>query len=141
MFTISQLMTRNVVTLHEDDALDDADALLARNHIRHLPVVRRDKLVGLVTHRDLLRHCRRKNAKTGRTMTARDAMTRGVTTVGPDTPVREAIDVMLSNRFGCLPVTTTDGTLVGIVTESDLLRVAAERVAQIDRQHLAAEYE
>lgn len=140
MFTIDKLMTRELVTLRDDETLDDADWILDRKHIRHLPVVRGKKLVGLLTHRDLLRHFGRKGARKGPVM-AKDAMTQDVTTVRPEASLLEAIRLMLANRFGCLPVTTKDGTLVGIVTESDLLRVAAERVEEIDRRQLAADYD
>ena len=140
MYTVAQLMTRDVVTLREGETLEDADALLERRHVRHLPVVRGKKLVGLVTHRDLLRAFQA-SGKTRRPVLARDAMTRDVTTLRPDASLLEAIRLMLANKFGCLPVTARDGTLVGIVTESDLLRVAAERVEEIDRRDLAAEFE
>jgi CBS domain-containing protein len=140
VYTVGELMTRELVTLHENDELESADELLELAHIRHLPVVRGRKLAGLVTHRDLLRHCGRRNAS-GATARARDAMTREVLTVRPDTPVVDATRLMLGNKFGCLPVTSADGTLLGIVTESDLLRVAAERAEELDRRDLSAEYE
>jgi CBS domain-containing membrane protein len=139
MFTIDKLMTRDLVTLRDDDTLDDADWILARKHIRHLPVVRGKKLVGLLTHRDLLRHFGRKG--TPGSVRVKDAMTSDVTTLRPDASLLEGIRLMLANRYGCLPVTTPDGTLVGIVTESDLLRVAAARVEEIDRRELAADYD
>ena len=138
MLTVNQLMTRDLVTLRDEDTLDDAEWMLERKHIRHLPVVRGKKLVGLITYRDLLGQFARRSAHS---VLAKDAMATEVTTVRPDASLLEAIRLMLANRFGCLPVTTTDGTLVGIVTEADLLRVAAERVEEIDRRELAADYE
>lgn len=140
MFTVDKLMTRDLVTLRDDDTLDDAGWILERKHIRHLPVVRGKKLVGLLTHRDLLRHFGTRSAKTGPVL-VKDAMTKDVTTLRPEASLLEAIRLMLANRFGCLPVTRADGTLVGIVTESDLLRIAAERVEEIDRRQLSADYE
>lgn len=141
MFTVSELMTREVTSLREDETLSAADRLIDTGHIRHLPVVRGQKLVGLVTHRDLLRNRFRRNPRTGREVRIGDVMVRRVTTIEPETPVLEAIQTMLSNKFGCLPVVQPDKTLVGILTESDLLRLAARKAEEIDRQHLAAEFE
>jgi CBS domain-containing protein len=141
MHVAADVMTRTLVTLNESDLLTSADVLLDLGHIRHLPVVRGRKLVGLVTHRDLLRHCMRSDPQTGRPVRAKDVMAVSPTTVGPDTSMREAIRLMLSNKFGCLPVTQDDGTLVGIITESDLLRVADQRIEEIDRRESAAEYD
>ncbi len=141
MYTAADLMNRELVTLRESDTLDDADRYLELGHIRHLPVVRGRKLVGLVTHRDLLRHCRRLDPSTGAHILVRDAMTRDLTTVSPGTSVREAIHIMLNNKFGCLPVTGEDGTLLGIITESDLLRVADAHVEERDRRESATEYD
>lgn len=140
MYIVGQLMTRDPVTLKETDTLEEADRLLALEHIRHLPVVRGGKLVGLLTHRDLLAHCGRYRRPTGEPITAGEVMRTDVTTVRPETPLIEAIRLMLVNKFGCLPVVDEGGTLVGIVTETDLLRVAAERVEEIDRYELAEEY-
>jgi CBS domain-containing protein len=140
MFTVNHVMSRHLVTLKESDSLESADEYLQLGNIRHLPVVRGKKLVGLITHRDLLRSWQRKDARTGRLVCTREAMTRELVTIRPHTPVREAIDLMLNNKFGCLPVTEEDGTLVGIITESDLLRVAYERAEELDRAELAAEY-
>jgi CBS domain-containing protein len=49
-------------------------------------------------------------------------MTRDLQTVRPETPLAEAAQQLVSHKFGCLPVTTSDGTLVGIVTEHDFLK-------------------
>jgi len=133
-------MTRDLVTLRETDTLGAAETYLELGHIRHLPVISGKKLVGLITHRDLLRHCGRPGSERAATLIARDAMTREVRSVNPWTSARDAIAVMLSNKFGCLPVTDQAGTLVGIITESDLLRVADSLTAERDLREEAAQY-
>lgn len=125
MRTVEELMTRDVVTLKEDDGLARGDDLLKTNHIRHLPVVREGKLVGLVSHRDLIRAmARQERGALSGSAVVRDIMTRDVETVGPRSSVRQAIHRMLDRKYGCLPVVEDGGRLVGILTETDLVRLA-----------------
>jgi CBS domain-containing membrane protein len=140
MVTAAELMSTSLITLHEQDLLDDAERWLELAHIRHLPVVRGKKLVGLITHRDLIGHAATATDPR-RPVRAGEVMNREVTCIRPDTPMSEAIPIMLHNKFGCLPVTTSSGTLVGIITESDLLKFAERRFLELDQQELAAKYE
>lgn len=142
MKTVGELMTRDLVTLKETQNLSLADELLRLHRIRHLPVVREGKLVGLITHRDLLKAASQKGADPARQpLWASDIMNREVRTVRPDMSLREAVRVMLDNKFGCLPVVGDNGTLQGILTEADLVRYAQELIGDLDRLSEAAEYE
>lgn len=133
MYTVSDLMTPEVVTLRESDDLALADNIFNLGRIRHLPVVEaHGKLVGLVTHRDLLRCYAVRGEYRGRATLARDMMNTALATVRPTTPLRSALELMLTNKFGCLPVTDDHGRLVGILTEHDLVKFAAEIVADLD---------
>lgn len=140
MKIVSELMTRELVTLGEDEDLARAEDLLRQQRIRHLPVVRAGKLVGLVTHRDLLRVCATRGAP-AHAARAGDVMTREVQTVAPDTPLRDAVQRMLVAKYGCLPVTLPDGTLVGLLTEADLVRYAGLLVTELDRRSEAHGYD
>jgi CBS domain-containing protein len=59
-------------------------------------------------------------------------MNTSLSTVSPDTPLREALQRMLRHKFGCLPVVDEERHLVGILTEADLVRFAAEIVGELD---------
>lgn len=129
---VSEIMTRDVVTLFEEENLERLQDGMERFGFRHLPVVDGKKLVGLVTHRDLLRAAvsilepgrqAREQAFTTGVFVAQ-LMTRDPATVRPDTPIAEAAKLLRRNKFGCLPVTEPDGTLVGIVTEADFIDLA-----------------
>ncbi|HEX7126893.1 MAG TPA: CBS domain-containing protein [Thermodesulfobacteriota bacterium] len=102
---------------------------MRRGGFRHLPVIEGGRLVGIVSDRDLPL-ARPEVATPGSVQAAdqamarlavRDVMSREVTTVDPDRPVEEAARVMLDLRVGSLPV-VDEGRLVGILTETDLLR-------------------
>jgi CBS domain-containing protein len=127
--SVGDFMSRELVTVKESDDLLLAEQMLRLGGFRHLPVVREQKLVGLLTHRDLLRSAASREAKTTQ---AQEVMTREPTTVRPSTSLVHAARIMLANKFGCLPVCDEDGTVVGIITESDFVRFAADMVQDLD---------
>jgi CBS domain-containing membrane protein len=120
--TVAALMTETVVVLQHDEPLaaplDDLD----RFRLRHLPVMDGERVVGVVTHRELVR------ALLGRlpgdpAPLASAVMSPEVVAVRPDTPVTEALDLLLARKTGCL-VVVDDSGLAGIVTEFDCVRLA-----------------
>ena len=125
-------MTREVVTLFEEDNLVGVEEGMQRYKFRHLPVVDEGKLVGLVTHRDLLRvaaselepTAARRTEHLKQSVFVRDVMRRDLVTVREDTPLEDAGRLLWNNKLGCLPVTKDDGSLVGIVTEADYVKLA-----------------
>lgn len=126
---VRDLMTRKVAILHEEENLALAERGMNEHRFRHLPVVEGDKLIGLVTESDLLRASissldadqalRDDNLK--RYIFVREVMTLDVITVRPDALLVDAARLLWEKKLGCLPVTEEDGTLVGIVTQSDFL--------------------
>ena len=131
---VRDLMTAKVVALNPDDDLGTLRDLMVDRHVRHVPVVDADgEIVGLVTHRDLLRSSLIEQADTPpfieqamltRTRVA-DVMTADVETVPADADLREAAQIMFENKFGCLPV-VEGRRLVGILTEADFVRFHAQ---------------
>ena len=128
---VQDLMRTNVVTLHSSDALDIAADIMNMGRIRHLPVVDADnRVVGIVTQRDLYRasissvlgFAQAKEHEWLGQVTVRDVMTKEVTAIGPEAGVVEAVDKLVTAKFGCLPVVDEQGTLVGLLTETDCLR-------------------
>jgi CBS domain-containing membrane protein len=117
---VADLMTNQLRCLRETDNLADAMAAMQELFIRHVPVVdEAGGLVGIVTQRDLLSLEHKKDPVTQ----LRDVMRTDVATVTPDTPLRTAAETMIYNKYGCLPV-VDDGELVGIITETDFLKLA-----------------
>lgn len=122
---VADLMTRQLRCLRETDSLATAVAAMQELFIRHVPVVDAEgHLAGLVTQRDLLILEHRKDSSTP----LRDIMHSDVITVSSDTPLRAAAETMIYNKFGCLPVVDA-GKLVGIITETDFLKLAIFPIA------------
>ncbi len=130
--TVADVMTRDVITLDREDSLADARRCMDQARVRHLPVVAGGRLVGLITHRDLLaaslsvfaRASEREQRQFFAQIPVHELMHDAVR-VSPGTPVREAARILIESKFGCLPVVEADEVLVGIVTEADFVRLAA----------------
>ena len=123
-------MSTDVFTVRPDDLIDLAASVMDWRHIRHVPVEDQEgRLVGLVTHRGLLRMMINNQSKL---TTVRDIMVTNPVTITPSTSSLEAMKLMRSNRVGCLPVVEGD-QLVGIITSYDFL----EASAKLFEQHLA----
>ena len=139
---VRDVMSTEVVTLHAESPMVDAEEIMGFRRMRHLPVVEGRKLVGLITHRDLLRHYLA--PLEGQTwvehqvhknrVKVREVMTGKVHTVSPDTPLETAARELDENKLGCLLVVDDKGDLVGILTEADFLRLT-----RVLLKHLVAE--
>jgi len=131
---IREIMSRRVVTVTPDTTLGEARHLLAEHRIRRLPVMIGRRLVGIVSDRDV----RSANATHESTPVAH-IMTRNVVTVNPQTRVDEAARIILAGRFGGVPVVEGD-ELVGIVTETDLLRALIEVLEMDATERIAIDF-
>lgn len=125
---VEQLMTTDLFTVNEDEVVDMVAHVMNWQHIRHVPVEdNQHLLVGLVTHRSLLRlmgdHL---SAATERAVPVSEIMETDVVTVQPETPTLEAIRLMKEHKISCLPVTDKENRLVGIITERDFMDIAGE---------------
>lgn len=141
MLSVGDLMSRDLVTVSETEPLRAVEELLRHHQIRHLPVVRGHRLVGLVTHRDFLTALEQDRARRGGDPPwVSDFMTAQLVTVSADTPAQEAITLLLDRKIGCLPVVDARGCLMGLLTESDLVRYAGAAIEARDRHEAGAEY-
>ncbi|MDY7041973.1 MAG: CBS domain-containing protein [Chloroflexota bacterium] len=131
---VYERMSRHPITVTSDVAIEDALHLMHENKVRRLPVLdKKGALVGIVSEKDLLYaspspvtslsihelHYLVSKIKTA------DVMTKEVITVGEYTPLEEAARIMADHKIGGLPV-VRNGTLVGIITETDLFKIFLE---------------
>lgn len=130
---VKDRMRRSLVSVAQSDTLDHALTTLKRFNIRHLPVVKGDHVVGIVSDRDVKKAAPSPfdypTAEEFRAFTSavsiKDIMTKAVITVAPLTPIEEAASLMSQKRIGALPV-VQEGRLVGMITETDVLGVMTE---------------
>ena len=125
---VEQVMTRNPATVAPNDSIRVAIDRMRAHNCRRLPVLERDRLVGIVTDRDLRRATNSPLVLRERWydefmldhIPVRACMTEKPITVAPRTPIVDASKIMRDRKIGGLPVVYGDA-LVGIVTETDLL--------------------
>jgi len=131
---VENLMTQKVFTVEPQDMIDRVFFLIHYEKVRHLPVVEKGKVVGIVSDRDLYKALGPKSnsssiAAEGTTelhvlpKKVTHIMHRGVITVQPDTYASKAAALMAENRIGALPVVDNKNKLVGILSATDILRV------------------
>lgn len=131
---VGEKMTKDVITISPKEGLLVAKHILDEKKIRHLPVVSGEKLVGIITDRDIRRNL--PSPVTGleiheisyllEKLQVQKVMTREVISVTPETSIEAAANLLLAHKIGGLPV--LDGErLVGIITEGDVLRALIER--------------
>lgn len=134
---VAELMTTKVFTVEPHDLIDRVFFLIHYEKIRHLPVVEKGKLIGIVSDRDLYKALGPKS-NSNAIETNKDStqlhvvsqkvahiMHRGVYTVAPETLLSEAALMLAEHRIGALPVVEKD-KLVGILSATDILRVFAK---------------
>jgi CBS domain-containing protein len=112
----------NLVTVRPDHDLGLAAQMLVWRGVRHLPVLRGQEVVGVLSERDILQHRRDRSSSTE---LVERAMRSPAITVSPDESVADALTIMLGRKVGCLPVVERGG-LVGMLTRTDLLRSELE---------------
>ncbi|MCZ8168142.1 CBS domain-containing protein [Flavobacterium fontis] len=127
---VATIMTKNVIKLNSTDDLTKAEALFKKHHIRHIPVVQGNTIVGMLSLTDLLRisfadavdeEAMEVDTTVYNMFSIEQVMARHLVTVSPETTIREVAEILASREFHALPV-VLDELLVGIVTTTDLIK-------------------
>jgi acetoin utilization protein AcuB len=133
---VVDVMTRDPLTVTPTETIGQADELMNTNRIRQLPVAQKKELVGIVTDRDVRSflsgsllesvEAREKALNTK----VRDIMTTRPIIVSPDDDLQEAVELMIDEKIGGIPVVDDAEGLVGIVTYVDVLRCFLNRLQE-----------
>lgn len=129
---VRDIMSEKIVPISADERLSTVEDIMTLGGVRHMPVVRAGRLVGVVSERDLLRASLSNLTAFGneqrraflQAVEIKRVMSTPPVVIDPDSTVEEAALVMAEKRIGCLPVLDGD-TLVGMLTETDVLRYFA----------------
>ena len=127
---ISMIMTSPVITLKKQDSLEKAELLFKKHHIRHIPVVSDDEVVGMLSYTDLLRLSfadvtdsadADADAMVYNMFTIKQVMIKNVITVSESNSIKEVAEILATKEFHALPV-VSNNKLVGIITTTDLIK-------------------
>ena len=131
---VGDIMQHKIITVSAGDRLSTVEDIMTLGGVRHMPVVSAGELVGVVSERDLLR-ASLSNLSGEAGSDDRRAFLDGVeiasvmsspaVTIAADAAIRDAARAMAERKIGCLPVVAPPGQLIGLVTETDLLRFFA----------------
>jgi len=126
---ISKIMTTKVITLNHNDDLETAEALFKKNNIRHIPVLKGGKVIGILSFTDLLRISFADavdedeyeiDTVVYNMFSIEQVMAKNLISVNSETTIKEVAEILSKREFHALPV--VDGeNLVGIVTTTDLI--------------------
>lgn len=126
---VKEVMKTQLVTLNEDAKLGFANDIMYLGRIRHLPVVKGEHIVGILTQRDLYRASLtsiltnwKENKEFLDSIKVSEVMAKHVVTVAPDATIEDAAQIMIDKKVGALPVVRDKNKLVGLITETDVLQ-------------------
>jgi CBS domain-containing membrane protein len=129
-------MTKNVIKLNLSDTLTKAEGLFKKHHIRHIPVVNGNVILGMLSYTDLLRISfadavyddEEIDVTVYNMFSVEQVMARNLVKVTPDSTIKEVAEILSKNEFHALPVVEGD-LLVGIVTTTDLIKYLINQYA------------
>lgn len=118
---VGDIMTRNFIYCHEDDELLKAVKIMAKNRIGSLIIKEKDKLLGIITERDIMMAVAKNENLKG--LKVKDVMTKRVETISPNKDLYDAIIKMKKKNIRRLPV-VEKGKVIGLVTWKDIIKIA-----------------
>jgi acetoin utilization protein AcuB len=133
---VIDVMTKEPLTIAPGETIGQADELMSENNIRQIPVVNGRDLVGIVTDRDIRSFLSAsllgdpEARERALRATVRDVMTTAPIFVSPNDDLEEAVELLIEEKIGGIPVVDESEGLVGIVTYIDLLRCFLNRIQE-----------
>lgn len=120
---VSNIMTKKVAVADAKETVQKVAMLMRAKNIRGIPIVEKNKIVGMLTDKDIVSKVVAEN-KSPRDITAGEIMSPKIITAAPEDSITEVAKIMYANNVGRIPVIDKKGNLVGIVTETDITKIA-----------------
>ncbi|WP_370390829.1 HPP family protein [uncultured Winogradskyella sp.] len=133
---ISSIMSTDIIALHRDDDLETAEMLFKRHKIRHIPVVDKDVIIGMLSYTDLLRisfadavdpYDTDVDTLVYNMFTIEQVMAKNIISVPSTASIKQVAELLAQREFHALPV-VDNGNLVGIVTTTDLINYLLKKL-------------
>lgn len=130
---VAEIMTKELITLSLNDSLYDAERLFKKHKIRHIPIVKEDKLIGVLSYSDLLKISYADVLDDDEDLmdvpsvvydmySVSQVMAKVVVSALPTTTIKEVTEVLAKQSFHSIPIVDAENNLKGIVTTTDLLK-------------------
>lgn len=137
---VADRMTKNPVTVAPDLKIDEAAAIMKEHGFRRLPVVVQGKVIGFLSDRDLMKVSPSPATTLSKyeinsllaKMTVKEIMSKKVVSISVDATIEEAALLMYKEKIGGIPVVSSVGAIVGIITETDIFKTFVDVMGLID---------
>ena len=131
---VSDIMTKNPVTVSPDLMVDEAALIMNKNRFRRLPVVKDGNVVGFISDRDIMQVAPSPATTLSKyevnsllaKIKVKEIMSKKVYTIQANAPIEEAALMMCNNKIGGMPVISSTGAIVGIITETDVFKAVVD---------------
>ncbi|MEI7751329.1 MAG: CBS domain-containing protein [Candidatus Omnitrophota bacterium] len=137
---LKDIMVTHVITGHIDDRLSVIEEKFSEHSIRHIPIVDdKNRILGIFTYKDLAKILAPHRTEDGDYYYDKDemdqfvlryVMTKKPVTLGPDDMLKHAVDIMAIEKYDCIPIAKADGTLVGIVSQVDIMKFLSNYLSE-----------
>ncbi len=128
---VEEFTTPNPITATEDSLIDDLNVLMKKNGIRHLPIIKGTRVIGIISERDM-KVVTSLNTKEKMMIRASDIMHTNPVTVNSEMPLDEVAFVMSKNKIGSVIVNDENDQFLGIFTVTDALNALIEITRDIE---------
>ena len=127
---IQDIMVKGVFSVELEDTVHKADTIMKEENIRHLPVIDKGKLIGLITERSIVEYSLKKlydyddefgEEGHNKIIDFQQIMAKEVHVIYPEDSLKKAVELMTKKKIDCLPVVDWDKNLLGIITSIDIL--------------------
>lgn len=131
---VANIMTKNPVTVGPEEKIDEASFVMRKNHFRRLPVVKDGEVVGMVSDRDIMQVAPSPATTLSKyevnsllaKIRVKDIMSKTVYTIQADATIEEAALMMYKQKIGGMPVLSSTGCIIGIITETDVFKAVVD---------------